>query len=231
MSSYTWYAPLKSQITRKTFWKSYLAFFWKVDLPELTRRARSTEGAIVTTPSLVIACRQNWVSKNVLARAVNNWSDRIAQLDQTSCALTHGNSEVLSRSYQSTVWSMVWSILRRCSQFQDIQKLYLDAALWAVLEHFEAVWRISRDQKKLEKSISKDFWNFVFFSSNFPSTSFFLFFVLNLPKKGPKRGNPIKSLNFFVFCSSPYWNVSKVGHFANFLKFSFGGMLSRARAW
>ena len=32
--------------------------------PELTRRARSTEGAIVTTPSPVIACRQNWTSKS-----------------------------------------------------------------------------------------------------------------------------------------------------------------------
>ena len=142
------------------------------------------------------------------------------------------NFKISKNSTWMQLYDPFWSILRRCSKFQDIiQKLYLDAALWAVLEHFEAVWRISRDQKKLEKSISRDFWNFVFFSSNFPSTSFFLFFVLNLPKKGPKRGNPSVSLNFFVFCSSPYWNVSKVGHFANFLKFSFGGMLSRARAW
>ena len=73
------------------------------------------------------------------------------------------NFKISKNSTWMQLYDPFWSILRRCSQFQDIQKLYLDAALWAVLEHFEAVWRISRDQKKLEKSISRDFLNFVFF--------------------------------------------------------------------
>ena len=152
--------------------------------------------------------------EHVLARVMNNWiSDRI-------CALTHGNSEVpeatnrpfwawfgafwggvanFKISKNSTLGQLYepfWSILRRCGEFQEVTKSW--------------------------KSPSPEiFENLCFFFPNFPTTSFCLFLVLNLPKKGPKTGNVDNVPKIFCFLLIPVLKCLKSGPFCQLFEVQF----------
>ena len=105
------------------------------------------------------------------------------------------NFKISKNSTWMQLYEPFWSMLRRCSEFQEVKK-------------------------KLEKSISRDFWNFVFFLQK-NTTSFFLFFVLNLPKKGPKRGKCTETLKFFCFLLIPVLKCLKSRSFCQLFEVQF----------
>ena len=91
---------------------------------------------------------------------------------------------------------MVWSILRRCGEFQEVTKSW-------------------------KSPPPEIFENLCFFSSDFATTSFCLFLVLNLPKKGPKTGNVDNVPKIFCFLLIPVLKCLKSGPFCQLFEVQF----------